>query len=329
MLRPLFVVKNFAKTSRFNKLTRTYPRFLLCVRNFSIEDGKGNRPNFNQLFDAQMKEDFQKFQNTPHFKALRRLTEARKHGVQEIFKTYEDIQKEGVKVDTTIYNSLLLGLKECGDFAALKAYFAAFQNMKMKPNSTSFKIIMEGYIDVGDLSGAIEIYHEMKKRGVKINEFIYEMLLWGVHKTTVNAESELELINELVAGVRESKIPMNTRIYNVILKSYLMRKDVSSGEQIWAEMKEQGVEPDEMTFNCLLTAFAMSDIDKMEKCFLEMKTGPVQPTPRAYHLILGGFARAGKIEKVKAYFADMQQSNVQPEYKTTQLMIQFQKQFGK
>jgi pentatricopeptide repeat protein len=120
---------------------------------------------------------------------------------------------------------------------------------------------------------------------------------------------------QLVKDMRsqESTRPLvNTVIYSTILKGFANAKDKGSTDKVMAlyeEMKAEGIQPNNITYNTILNAFAQGGaMDRVPALLQDMKSSspPAEPDIVTYSTIVKGYCNSGSLDRALEILKDMQ-----------------------
>ena len=115
----------------------------------------------------------------------------------------------------------------------------------------SYGILIKGYGQVKKVGIALEMYREMKEKGLKPNEVTYGCLI----DACVN-NYELDRALSIFGEMKRQGTPPNTIIYTTLIKGFSRRKDLESALNLYTtmkrDMKQGDCAPNNITYNSLL-----------------------------------------------------------------------------
>jgi len=117
-----------------------------------------------------------------------------------------------------------------------------------------------------------------------------------------------ELVQNILKD-EETRPLVNTVICSSILKGFAQMKDTEKVMGLYKEMKTHKIQPNTITFNTILNAFAQCGTMQHAPQLLEdMKetTPPVEPDIVTYSTLVKGFCYVGSLDRALKIFRDMQ-----------------------
>ncbi|XP_020595755.1 pentatricopeptide repeat-containing protein At3g49240-like [Phalaenopsis equestris] len=214
-----------------------------------------------------------------------------KKGMQkEALELYDSVLgKEGSQLRFTAqsYNSILDAFFKNGKF---EESFSLFERMmaehcpprRLSVNLESFTLMVDGYCATGMFKEAIDLFR-------KINE---------------------------------KKITADVLAYNNLIGKVGQNGMVVVAEELYREMREHDVKPNEHTFALLMEAcFVAQRIEDAIQFFSEMANSGVEPGTLAYNTVLCGLVKAGNPAEAKAFFDRMMEKEVKRDLLSYEVLL--------
>ncbi|CAI2179531.1 5654_t:CDS:1 [Funneliformis geosporum] len=206
------------------------------------------------------------------------------HG--KMLSIFSDLEmKAKLKPDVSTYNILMSTAFDLKDFSKLQNLFQIMKRQEIKPNTVSYNIMISGTVKLGHRPDAFKLYNEMVDLRIERSNITYVMLLSACARDYrfVDALSYHEKM--LKEGIKP-----DVYNYNTLLRVLMNNADRSKLIGIYDVMKKQGVKPTIVTYNYLIKAMILrGEKEYAKKFFDEMKNEGINPSI----LILDSFGITG------------------------------------
>merc|ERR1719420_2711959 len=105
---------------------------------------------------------------------------------------FEEMKSEGVAYNTITYNSIIDVCVKCGDVRAAEGLMSQMMHpaSEVEPDLITFSTLLKGYCQQNEVNKALAIFQNIKTRGLKQDELVYNTLMDGCVK-----------VNDLGCGV--------------------------------------------------------------------------------------------------------------------------------
>merc|ERR1719487_613039 len=104
---------------------------------------------------------------------------------------FEEMKAEGVACNTITYNSIIDVCVKCGDIRAAEGLMTQMmQTNEIEPDLITFSTLLKGYCQQNEVDKALHVFENIKQRGLKQDELVYNTLMDGCVK-----------VNDLGCGV--------------------------------------------------------------------------------------------------------------------------------
>jgi pentatricopeptide repeat protein len=183
--------------------------------------GQANAVTYGCMIDACVKcnhldkavEIFQGMRVTgKHRNTILYTTLIKGYGLDKDLKSalelFREMPGEGVPYNTITYNSIIDACVKCGHLANAEQllYELTSPSSPLEPDLISFSTLLKGYCHVGDLDKALKICEDIKAKGLRCDELVYNTLMDGCVKAN-DVTAGVGLFEEMVHnGIRPSAI---------------------------------------------------------------------------------------------------------------------------
>nr|GMD15390.1 putative pentatricopeptide repeat-containing protein At1g02420 [Ipomoea batatas] len=103
----------------------------------------------------------------------------------------------------------------------------------------------------------------------------------------------------------------NLQTFNILLSGW---KSCEEAEGFFAEMRELSLEPDVVSYNCLVDVYCKGrEVDKAFEVVKEMRKRDIDPDVITYTSLIGGLGLAGQPDKAKKLLTEMRECGCYPD----------------
>jgi pentatricopeptide repeat protein len=221
-------------------------------------------------------------------------------------------KKLGIRPDTVTFNTLLKCLlkgdkKIAGTEAEkiidqMEKRFDAGE-MQLKPNEITFILAAKAYLLQRDVDKAEAILERMEKSGIYADCRNYNVILLQISKMELaNTGERVEKILARMSAIGKEKFPStkpDVFSYSIAMDAWIHSGLEDAASRVFAlyvEMTNEGVEPNDVIFNTLITFLSkQKDMDKILKAeqllyvMRDSKTLSVKPDFRHFAPVINGW----------------------------------------
>ncbi len=167
------------------------------------------------------------------------------------FKLYQEMKQLGLKPDDVTFICLLTACADVSNLSHGKQLHQDFGNSGIQPTLTLQNSLINMYCKCKDQDTAFELYQEMKQLKLNPNDVTFTCLL-----TACADAGDLSRGKQLHQDIVGSGIQLTLTLQNSLINMYGKCRDQDTAFELYQEMKQLGLKPDDVTFTCLLTACA-------------------------------------------------------------------------
>ncbi|KAK9321962.1 hypothetical protein V1517DRAFT_324851 [Lipomyces orientalis] len=240
------------------------------------------------------------------------------NGMQELF---ENVIASGARPSPYHYNVTMHALGEIGQVGIVNRLLEDMREKKMKIPIQVLGTVMWSRSVVGDLDGAIELFENIGKYGLKRNDVVYNIAL-SVYNKRDDAESMLLTFRRML---RDDIMPRKRHI-TTLMALFAKRGDIERSEAMFRLLRHFEVEPDAAVFNVLAAAYIQKSthMPTVSKNILQrMREADVFPDTRLFATLLHGFARAHDSAGLKRTIEQMKALSIPMNSVTFGIMIHY------
>merc|ERR1719379_2109868 len=152
-------------------------------------------------------------------------------------------------MDIVGYNTLLKGHAKFGNISRCFEIYEVMQQLNLPSSEVTFGILLDVCIDAKAFDRARQVFESLRDSGLKLNVVHYTTFMKGL----VNAgqlEEATHLLDEM-HGSSNTKPDLVT--YSTLVKAHADSGQVMEAIRVLERMASQGVTPDAIIFNIVLT----------------------------------------------------------------------------
>ncbi|KAK3129249.1 hypothetical protein QOZ80_6BG0474830 [Eleusine coracana subsp. coracana] len=270
----------------------------------------------------------------------------------EAINTFWKMKHYGCHPTTSTFNTLIKGYGIIGKPEEAHRIFDMMGvEGSVRPNLTSYNILVKAWCDQRNLEEAWGIMVKMRACGIEPDIITYNTIAsayanndetwraeeliveiqtrvrtsertWGIIIGGYCREGRLEEAFRCVRQMKDARVLPNVVIFNTLLKGFLDANDIAAVDSILGSMEQFSIKPDIVTYSHQLNAF--SSLGHMAKCmkvFDKMIEAGIEPDPQVYSILAKGYVRAQQPEKAEELLMQMSQIGVRPNVVTFTTVI--------
>ncbi|PON69720.1 Pentatricopeptide repeat [Parasponia andersonii] len=238
---------------------------------------------------------------------------------------FERMKSEGVEPNEFTWNAMIVGFARCGDTNGAFLLFSRMRREGYVPDLVTWNAIISGFAQSQHTSEALEMFQDMIVSGIKPNQVTITGLLpvcglmCSIHTglrihglvfrmgVDINAFVACALVDmySKCGGLKNARRVFdgvhkkNVALWNVMIGCYGKHGIVDSSLQLFERMEEEGMQVNEVTLVCVLSACSHSGlIERGLKIFSSMKERyGIEATKEHYACVVDLLCRSGKMEE--------------------------------
>ncbi|CAO2817280.1 unnamed protein product [Amaranthus hypochondriacus] len=224
--------------------------------------------------------------------------------VEEAFMTFEVMDQYGIARDIVALNSLLSAI--CRDGKTEKAYeFLRIVKGKIRPDSDSFAILLEGWENEGDVVNAKQTFGEMVVDvGWDPNNVpAYDSFLCTLIKAPSGFHEALKFLNTM----KEKRCSPGTKFFGFALEECVKKSDARGAALLWEAMTVRSdFRPDCEMYNMMIYLHSQLGNHDIARRYLdEMIYDGVFPNSRSYNTLFKCLIKTRKLYEASSLFTEM------------------------
>ncbi|CAL8997764.1 unnamed protein product [Prunus brigantina] len=166
-------------------------------------------------------------------------------------------------------------------------------------------IVLARIAKVCSVRQTVESFRKFKKLVPEFDTTCFNSLL-----RTLCQEKSMTDARNVYHSLKHNFTP-NLQTFNILLSGW---KSSEEAEGFFKEMREMGVEPDIVSYNCLVDVYCKSiEIDKAYKVVEQMRDENISPDVFTYTSIIGGLGLVGQPDKARDVLKEMKEFGCYPD----------------
>lgn len=214
---------------------------------------------------------------------------------QEVLALFDRARGSGWKPDHVAFAVLAKMFGEAGDYDGIQLVFREMRDAGVRPNIFVYNALLEALGKTGKPGLARSLFEEMAAEGVEPNARtltavakIYGRARWG--------RDALQLWDRM----RAAKTPADSILCNTLLGMCADVGLVAEAEQLFAEMKDPGLDhvprPDKWSYTAMINIYgSVRDADRALQLFVEMLDTGIEANVMSYTIVIQCLGKANRI----------------------------------
>lgn len=242
----------------------------------------------------------------------------------ETLKLFYQMQLEGIPANVVSWNSVILAFLKNGQVKEAMTSFSEMESFGVEASLITHTILITGLVQNGYVDEAITIFIRMQEKGIKPNNVSIVGILsacknlaslqlgksihgyvlrHGMHINSVLATSMVDMYAKC-GNINQSRkvfdmiLVKQLPLYNAMISGYALHGCHSEAISIFRELKNEGVNPDSITFTHVLSSCRHCGlITEGLEIFVSMVTEyNVAPSMEHYGCVMSLLSKCGKFE---------------------------------
>ncbi|KAH6795066.1 hypothetical protein C2S52_005543 [Perilla frutescens var. hirtella] len=201
------------------------------------------------------------------------------------------------KQDITTWNSLISSYAGNGKCLKAISLFDIMISRGLKPNTATLAILLSACAQIASLEKGKKIHDYIIEEG-----FGYEVSIATALVDMYAKCGQIDMAKEIFDSINEKDVIS----WNVMISCYGMHGYGTTAIEIFHQMEESDVRPNDLTFLALLSACAHAGlVDEAKSIFHKMKEYSLVPTLRHYSCMVDLYGRSGYLDEAEALILSM------------------------
>ncbi|KAF3339261.1 pentatricopeptide repeat-containing protein [Carex littledalei] len=297
------------------------PQSLFFRPLLSLHETRASPPHFSSIPSRPTQTPTRKrVRMKPLGPSLRQLTArivdlTKRRQLKQIFAEVEEVRKKNIKPNTIVMNAVMEACVHCGDVDTARKVFEKMSG----PDScgvdcVSYGILLKGLGQARRFDEAFQIIESVEDGTATGSPMLSARLFYGLLNAILE-KGDMRRANALVARCRKvlNDEGDSVYLYNLLMKGYAKASFPLGALTVKDEMMRQGVRPDKLTYNTLISACVKSgEMEKAVQLLSDMKeearrsdSNELIPDAVTYTTLLQGFGKRKDADMVMKIVMEM------------------------
>lgn len=136
--------------------------------------------------------------------------------------------------------------------------FKEMEDKGLKPDVSTYTMIIHGYCRATDMDRAIKWFHRMKRNQVEPDVFTYTTMIDGYMRMADVPNAEGLFRSMMTKGIRPNRVT-----YNTLMHQSIMQLDIETAVRFWSNLVKAGLRPDVYSYAIMIHGLGMEgQLDK-------------------------------------------------------------------
>eukprot|EP00250_Pteridium_aquilinum_P010654 c19540_g1_i1 orf=3-1400(+) len=216
-------------------------------------------------------------------------------------KLFQRMQQEGLKPNTETCNAVISGCAQNGYGKEALNILQRMQDWGIKPNDVTWNGLIAGFTQHGDAQEALRVFQQMQQVGVEPNQVTFISILKACYN--VAALNYAKLVH---AQITEKGCGLDAITWNSIIEMYTRCGSLNEAREVFDRLPERGVE----TWNSMILGYARHSKHELAlTCFNNMRQQGVDPDLVTFTSLLSACSHLGLVREGCHHFTSMREEH--------------------
>lgn len=235
----------------------------------------------------------------------------RRAQVEKAVQVFQSLQKDyGFAPDLGSWNLVISTFARVFDYDGALTWFNKLAKTTLKPDSQTYVTMMAMYAKQGDFEAVASLFQQSRSDNVKSTIAMVDSLVLAQVNNDQLAEAQKTAEDALQMDVEGSR----TRMWNIVISGYAMRRDLGKVSEIHRRMQEAGVPLDGLTYAALMQSLVIVKQPDAARKILKvvMPRCRIRKSPLHYAIVMDGYLAVQNYGWVFQLYNHMLKRNLKP-----------------
>lgn len=244
---------------------------------------------------------------------------ARRGETNKAVENFHSLQeKYGFRPNNTSWYAMISAHSRVGDLEGAGTWFDKQIAAGEQPNITSYFALMSLYAKRGDLDSTLTLLHQAEAAGLAPHIPMIDCIVLAHIKNDLLDDAYNLIEQTTKSDIKGSRI----RMWNYLLNSYAMRRDVEKILILYTRLRGLNVAPDAITYGALMQSLTRVHPDAAYKILrVVLPRAGIMARRIHYAIVMSGFLQSKEYAKVVAVYNRMVSQRVSPGFSTQNILI--------
>ncbi|KAL6558086.1 hypothetical protein OROMI_018436 [Orobanche minor] len=239
-------------------------------------------------------------------------------GAEVVLKDMSSVS--GCELSYKIFNTLIYACYKSGLVDLGSRWFRRMLDHKIQPNVATFGMLMSLYQKGGVVEEAEYTFSQMRSLNITCQS-AYSAMITIYTRVGLYAKAE-----NVIGFLREDGVVLNRKNWLVMLNAYCQQGKVSDAEQVLCAMREEaGSSLCIVAYNTMIAGYGrVSRMYLAEELFREIKESGLAPDETTYRSLIEGCGRMGDYKQARVYYTELKRLGFKPNKSNLYTLIRLQ-----
>jgi len=160
------------------------------------------------------------------------------------------------------------------------------------PNIVMYSTIIKGFANTRQASRAMDVWEEMKARGVKMNTVVYNALIDAQARV-----GSMDTVSRCMEAMEADGCVPDMITYSTIVKGYCVKGDMNNALEVFRCMQKNNMAINSIIYNTILDGCARHRMDLAEELLEDMATNNIAPSNFTLGILVKMYGRNRLLRK--------------------------------
>jgi len=216
---------------------------------------------------------------------------------------------EHVEPDVAVFNA---AISVCGKAGQLGKAIELFEEMKDRgigPDTITFTTLISAHGNAGRPGDALKWFEKMPLEGLSPDAIAFRALI-SAYCHAGQPDEALKWLKEMLGR----ELAPTTKLFTALISAYGNAGQPREARELLKEMRRRGLAPTTITYTALISAYGNAgQPGKAREVFEEMLSQRLSPDTITYNALISAYVKAGQPREALKCFKDMRSRRLSPD----------------
>ncbi|KAL9244956.1 hypothetical protein vseg_018669 [Gypsophila vaccaria] len=239
--------------------------------------------------------------------------------VDKMFEVFHEMVNNREEPNVHTYGALIDGCARAGQVAKAFGAYGILRSKNVKPDRVVFNALITACGQSGAVERAFDVLAEM---GAELHPIDPDHVTIGALMRACTSAGQADRVKEVYKMIARYDIKGTPELYTIAVNSCSQTGDWEFACNVFADMKQKGVIPDEMFFSALIhVAGRAGKLDAAFEVLQDAKTQGLNPGIVSYSSLMGACSNTQNWERALELFEQIKAVKLNPTVSTVNALI--------
>ena len=203
-------------------------------------------------------------------------------------------------------------------FSHARKLFDELPELNCERTVKSFNSLLASCVKSKEFDQVEKIFREVPQEvSIKADVISYNIV--------INAFCEMDALDKAILffhDMEKNGMEPNLVTFNTLLTALYRKGQFFDGERVWATMENKNIAPDLVSYNARLRGMVLEKrIQDGIELLAKMEEKEIKPDVYSYNILIKGFCQDGDLEEAKKWYYKLKESEVDPIATTYRILL--------